>query len=325
MKKSVLTIASGKPVYIEMAVNLARSFFYWHREDSGIHFFLATDRPELLPVDVVGNARFHTLPFQPGQYGESFSTKLYLDHFAQAEQTLFIDADCLLTGSLIPLFDRLAGQAVAVVGRPISSGEWFGDVAAFCRHFSVPSIPGFNGCVYYLEKGDVSRAVYAKARELEPQYEALGMKLLRGKPNDELLMSVSMAIHGLKGIEDDGTVYGDPLASPGPMHLDILKGEAELVNPLPPDPNHREWYPFHKTRPVIVHFLGNATDHPPYTTQTWLLKTVWVEGKNESQARLEAWLRFDLPWKITESVKNTLRPVYHALLGYRKVKKSKRV
>ena len=170
MKKSVLTIASGKPVYIEMAVNLARSFLYWHTKEE-IHFFLATDKPESIPADVAGNSKFHTIPFESGQYGESFSTKLFLDKFAQTQQTLFIDADCLLTGSLLPVFERLSGQAVAVVGRPKSEGDWFGNVASFCKTFSVPSIPGFNGCLYYLEKGEISDSVYQKARELEPQYE----------------------------------------------------------------------------------------------------------------------------------------------------------
>lgn len=324
MKRSVLTIASGKPVYIEMAINLARSFLYWHAQEE-IHFFLATDKPDSIPADVAGHQKFHTIPFEPGQYGESFSTKLFLDKFAQTMQTLFIDADCLLMGSLTPIFNRLEGQAVAVVGRPKSEGDWFGDVASFCKRFSVPSIPGFNGCLYYLEKGELSDAVYAKARELEPQYEQLGMKLLRGKPNDELLMSVSLAIHGLSGILDDGSIYGDPLASPGPMEIDVLSGKCELTNPPKPHPDHRDWYPFHKTRPVIMHFLGNFTEHPPYTVQAWLLKSVWVRHMPEWRARLIALLTLELPWTITQGIKKFLRPIYHAVWGYRKVKKSKRV
>jgi hypothetical protein len=324
MSRSVLTIASGKPVYISMAINFARSFFHWHQQDS-IDFYIATDRPDLIPVDLTSFERFHLLPFQPGQYGESFSTKLHLDKMAQTQQTLFIDADCLLTGSLIPVFEKLKGQAVAVVGRPKSDGEWFGDVSHFCKTFNVPSIPGFNGCLYYLEQGDKSEAVYKKARELEPQYEALGMKLLRGRPNDEVLMAVSLAVHGLGGIEDDGTIYGDPLASPGGLHLDVLKGESELINPLPPNSLHRSWYPFHKTHPIIVHFLGNFTEHPPYTSQAELLRRVMGNSENEHMARWIVWCQYTLPWIITQNLKNIFRPVYHAIWGYRKVKKSKRI
>jgi hypothetical protein len=324
MNKSVLTIASGKPVYIEMAVNLARSFLYWHTKED-IHFFLATDKPDSIPADVAGNSKFHTIPFEPGQYGESFSTKLFLDKFAQTNQTLFIDADCLLTGSLVPIFEKLSGHAVAVVGRPKSEGDWFGDVGLFCKTFSVPSIPGFNGCLYYLEKGETSSSVYAKARELEPQYEQLGMKLLRGKPNDELLMSVSMAIHGLPGILDDGSIYGDPLASPGQMRVDVLSGVCKLINPLAPNPLHRDWYPFYKTQPVIMHFLGNFTEHPPYTSQVWLLKAVLVEGIPLGLARLIVWIKLDFPWTVMQRLKKVFRPIYHAVWGYRKVKKSKRV
>lgn len=324
MTQSVLTIASGKAVYIEMAINLARSFFHWHREGD-IGFYLATDHPEMIPADLLSQKGFYTLPFVPGQYGESFSTKLHLDDMAKTDCTLFIDADCLICGSLQNLFARLKGQAVAVVGRPKSEGEWFGDVASFCKKFEVPSIPGFNGCFYYLEKGAVSTSVYSKARELEPQYVDMGMKLLRGRPNDELLMSVSLAIHGLQGIYDDGTIYGDPLASPGKMEVDVLTGKTRLCNPLPPHPLHREWYPFHITSPVIVHFLGNFTELPPYTAEVLILKRVKLDKWPEWMARAEAYIKITFPWQIITQTKNLLRPVYHALWGYRKVKVSKRI
>src|SRR6266851_6927323 len=89
---AVFTIATGKPVYLEMAVALARSFRRWHRGDD-IRFFLATDKDRSqLPPDL---ADLDLIPLKPGQYGAGFTAKLYLDHIAPAERSLFIDADCL--------------------------------------------------------------------------------------------------------------------------------------------------------------------------------------------------------------------------------------
>ena len=50
-EKAVITLATGKDIYINMAVNLARSFKRWH-SDSSIEFFLATDQVNLIPEDI---------------------------------------------------------------------------------------------------------------------------------------------------------------------------------------------------------------------------------------------------------------------------------
>lgn len=324
MERSVLTMASGKTVYINMAVNLARSFL-WHHKNLNIEFYIATDRPELIPADVKNNKQIKIIPFVAGTYGEGFSTKLYLDRLAPTTSTLFIDADCLITGSLIPVFDRLQGKAVSVIGRPLNNGEWFGDVSKFCEFFKVDSIPGFNGCLYYIEKSEIAEKVYEKARELEPQYENLGMVLLRGKPNDELLISISMALNGLRATEDDGSIYGDPFASPGPIEIDVLKGYCRMENPIPPNPLNYPNNPFHITHPVIAHFLGSHTEFPPYTTQAFILKYTYTTSIPHFIIRTYAHIAITIPFKIKSEVKNTLRPIYHYVFGARKIKKSNRI
>jgi len=50
-KRYVLTIATGKKTYINMAVNLARSFLWWHK-NSNIQFQLVTDQPAFIPADI---------------------------------------------------------------------------------------------------------------------------------------------------------------------------------------------------------------------------------------------------------------------------------
>ncbi|MEL6166224.1 MAG: hypothetical protein AAFR37_21590, partial [Cyanobacteria bacterium J06628_3] len=274
--RAVLTIATGKPIYIQMAVNFARSFKWWHK-DSDIRFVLATDQKQLIPPDLQD---IEVIELQPGQYGHGFSPKLHLDKLALAQQTLFIDADCLCVGSLESVFDRFEGRAVSVVGSSISEGEWFGDVAAVCQRFGVKALPKFNGGVYYLEKGELSGHVYAKARELEPHYEEIGLTLLRGRPNDELLMAIAMAMNNQVGIPDDGSIFTDPQACPVGLSIDVLRGKSRLINPPPPHSKHQAWYPLEEAHPLLVHFLGHHTTTYPYLREELRLWLVLSKGLN---------------------------------------------
>src|SRR5437899_582214 len=134
-----------------MAFALARSFKLWHR-DGDIPFFLATDAaPGSVPRDL---ADLDIIPLEPRQFGKGFSPKLHLDKIAPAEKSLFLDADCLCVGPLHSAFEAFRRRAVSVIGREISDGDWFGDVAAVCRSFGVKAMPRFNGGVYYIERGE---------------------------------------------------------------------------------------------------------------------------------------------------------------------------
>ena len=320
-QKAVFTLAVGKAVYIQMAVNLARSFKHWHR-DSSLRFVLATDQKHLIPPDLLD---IEIVELQPGQYGQGFSPKLHLDLLAPAEQNLFVDADSLCVGSLDPVFERFAGHAVSVVGMPISEGEWFGDVAAVCQRFGVAVLPRFNGGVYYLEKGEVSERVYATARELEPQYDEIGLVRLRNRPNDELLMAIAMALHNQTAIPDDGSIMSDPQACPGGLFIDVLRGSSRLINPPAPHPQHQAWYPFIEAHPVLVHFLGHHVSIYPYIREELRL-TLAVANKWPTWAA-DTWatLFCSVPHLSIRTIKNKLRPAHRQLFGVRPVSASNRM
>ncbi|TZF87299.1 hypothetical protein [Cognatilysobacter lacus] len=318
--RAVLTIATGKRLYLDMAIALARSFLWWHR-DSDIAFYIATDIPDEMPRDL-GAVRM--LRFEKGELGVGFSMKLKLDQLAPAEQTLFIDSDCLCLGPLDPLFDRFEGNGVSVLGTPTSEGEWFGDIATQCANFGVPALPRFNGGVYYLEKGERRNAVYEKARELEPRYDELGLVRLRGSANEELLMSISMALHGCPLIEDDGTFYGDFFMNPVLLELDLLRGKVCLSNPPPPHPSHRPGYACREIHPRIVHFLGDFTSKWPYRTEEKTLALIG-RGVPAGLARLVVRIGYRLPAMVAQRARDSLRPIYRRVFGYRAVRHVERV
>jgi len=321
MNKAVLTIATGKNVYLDMAANLARSFRWWNR-DNGIAFYLATDLPEHLPEDVESYIKIIAL--KPDELGKGFSTKLHLDKLAPGGQTLFIDADCLIYGNLLPVFEKFKGHPVSVVGGYMSSGDWFGDIAAVCTQFNIKQLPKFNGGIYYIEKGAEATQVYETARRLEPRYDEIGFMRLRGRPNDEVLMAVAMQLHGQTPIADDGSILGDPQACRYRCATNVISGERELINPPPPHPLHQNWYPHYKVSPLVVHFLGSYTHNYPYLKDAYRLQQA-LNGKLNLITELKALLTIQYPQQLSALAKTVFRPVYHKLFGHRKIKPSERI
>jgi len=319
--RRVLTIGTGKRYYVDLAANLARSFLYWHK-GSDIIFQLVTDQPEMIPEDI--RSSIQVMKISPGKLGEGFSTKLHLDKVAVEGQTLFIDSDCLIFGNLDFVFDRFSGHDVSVVGSYIREGEWFGDVRSICLKFKVEHLPKFNGGIYYLEKGLKASAIYQRAREIEKNYDEIGFVRLRSRPNDEVIMSLAMQLHGQTPIDDDGTIMSDPQACQGGYKIDVIKGERRLYNPPPPNSLHQNWYPFENVSPVIVHFLGHYTNHHQYKREVFRLSKALV-NRLDIWSGIYSFLAISATAIIKIRLKNIIRPFYHYLFGKRKIKTSERI
>lgn len=304
-----------------MAVALARSFKIWHKTNE-ISFWVATDNKASFPKDIKEWVNF--IEIKDGELGTGFSSKLHLDKLAPSDKTLFIDSDCLIVGNLDFVFDKFNGKSVSVVGGYIADGEWFGNIKNVCVQFQVKQIPKFNGGIYYIEKGEMATQVYIKARELEPKYDKIGFVRLRNKPNDEVIMALSMALFNQNPIIDDGLIMSDPQACPGKIKVDVLNGISLLTNPKLPNKKNQRWYPFYEVKPVIVHFLGYYTTRYPYLKEEHILKLVFEKNINIKTAKFLTFFSITLPYFIIENAKNILRPLYHTIFGIRKIKQSNR-
>lgn len=315
LQRAVFTLATSKPVYLEMAFALARSFKVWHK-NSDIRFFLATDTERSnLPADLLD---IDLIPIAPGQFGKGFEPKLNLDRIAPAPRSLFIDADCLCVGSLETAFETFRGKPVCVIGREISDGEWFGDVAAICKRFSISAMPWFNGGVYYLEVGEACTRVYEMARALLPQYDELGFVPLRGGPNEEVLMSCAMARLGHKPVPERGNIMNDLHAARGGLEIDVFKGRAVLRNPKS-HPNHNPWHEMEEMKPRLVHFCGADMRTYPYWREISRLAHVEQRRWPVWFATLWVSISFSLPSIISSRTRDLLRPVYRFFFGSRPI------
>jgi hypothetical protein len=319
-RRAVLTLAVGNPVYLQMAINLARSFRLWN-DPVEIGFFLATDLQTPLPSDL---GFVNKIDLRPNELGRGFSAKLHLDEIAPAEETLFLDADCLCVGNLTSVFARFRGRDVSVIGRKETTGELFGDIAARCEALKIPWVPRFCGGLYYLRSGPCCRSVFETARALKERYRELNLVPLRGMANEEPLIGAALAAHSQELVPEDGTIKAEPMFFSGETEIDVLKGVARLADV----PNKAKPYPTwklgHEARPLVVHFNCSFAERPPYTREAWRLKKVMKSGWPVWLTTMFAYMAFDVPFHSSRLIKNGLRPIYWKLFGPRRVRQSRR-
>jgi len=133
-----------------------------------------------------------------------------------------------------------------------------------------------------------------------------------------------MQLNNQTPLIDDGTLLSDPQACPGGYHIDVIGGTRWLVNPPLPSLLHQSWYPFKQVSPIIVHFLGPHTLDYAYLRECYRLKKA-LAGKLNLLSEISILLSVEYPARIVDQLKTIFRPLYHKLVGYRKVKISERV
>jgi hypothetical protein len=313
-ERGVLTIACGKQLYLNMASALARSFRVWHGGDD-LTLHIATDAPQRFPHDVQDDSGVQFIDISARDFGEGFENKLHIDELLPARHTLFVDADCLLTGSLDSVFKAFEGRSVSAVGGERSEGEWFGNLRVRCERFGVESVPVFVGAVYYVEDNKTAQQVFATARDVRDQYDAAGFVRLRGLPNEEPLISLGMALHDQEPVPDDGTIKADAMHFEDEMHIDVLTGESYFRG----NSDRATAWGVREAEPVIAHFNNSYAEKLPYIREQAKLKKIYADGASRTWASTHAALTQSAPFRVVEGTKDVLRPVYHALWGPREI------
>ncbi len=318
MTREVLSLACGKQIYFEMVASLARSFRQ-HNRDNEISFTIATDDPKKIPADVAEWCEVHVIE---NSEAVGFELKLSLDLYSKAERTLFIDADCLVTRDLTEVFESFEGKTFTCLGKNLDEGEWFGDIAARVKAIGTKEIPVFVGAVYYFERGAESKAVFDEARAQADHYDDLGIVRLRGRKNEEPLISIGMAKAGYQASLDDGSFKCDVMGFAGAVRIDVPAGTVSFRDP------RREFLHCPKcsevAHPAIAHFNDAFTSMWQYRRECHRLRAL-AQGHSSAKASLESKLKVEFPQRSKEFLKDTLRPIYHSLFGARKVKQNERL
>jgi hypothetical protein len=290
----IITIAQGEKRYVEMAKALALSLIKTNPE---IKRGVITDAAQ---QEFNGLYDIY-IPYNES-YGKGLSQKLYLDKYSPFEETLFIDADCLVVKSLNKMLTLCRNYPFVIFGGPISTGVWYMDVAAMCSKFNLSSIPLFNGGTYYFKNGSTTTHIYDKARELKENYTENGFEIFRGSINEEPLIALAMAINNTEAVEDDGIGMRTPIGILGPLQIDVLNNkchfnkEGEMVEPAIMHFSGAYSAAFHYKREVaklkiahslpflsnkLISFIINLTFNATYATYVFFKRILKVVIRKE--------------------------------------------
>jgi hypothetical protein len=264
--RGVITLAFGKRKYLDMATNLARSIkLNW----PGTMTAIVTDSSDPRLAAVFD----HVLRLKP-EYGDGLKQKLSLQHYTPFRRTLYLDSDCLVVRPMPDVWETFQGRPLAVVGDNVESGEWFGaDLSEVRRNLNIDqSIPKFNSGLVYWETSCAAGAVFDDAISLASQYAILGFKSFRqGLPEaDEPLLALAMGLHGLKAMDDSGSIMRTMLELEGPLRVDSLQGISSFVKA-------GQW-----VSPAVVHFCGPHAIGPVYRREAFKL---WMASNVLSRRR----------------------------------------
>jgi hypothetical protein len=321
-EKSVITIATNKKVFVDMACTLAMSFLLWN-DTASIKFFLITDLPQFIPQKL--KDKIDVVEVSPNELGEGFSTKLHMDQFAYTKQTLFIDADCLVYASLETVFDRFKGHHLSAIGYNRYEGENIGfckDIALVRDRTAISYFPLLCGSLYYFEKGETLKNIFDYARSLLHSYHKIGLISLRDKENEEPLLAIAMAKFNQQPVNDTGLIKADRMFYKF-LDANVIEGRARLWNnaeiPMP------EYSKLKLALPAIVHFNGYYAELFEYGSEAIRLKKKFLKNKSIAVANSYATILSVLPGQSIQTLKNLLRPLYRLILGHRKIKSLKRM
>ncbi len=228
MKRIIYTVATGADKYAEMAMGLGRSLSLIGDETPRV---VVTDNPNF-----EWNRYFDQVvaPIDDGT-GSPYFAKFTALETTDADQILFIDADCLAFKRLDSIFEMCQGLGVALAGRIATEGIWYEvHIADLCRRLKVDQMPRFNTGVLYYERSADGQEVIRQTREALKRYDELGFEKLRGKPSDEPCLAVAMATTGIGqvlplslGLNESG------VGLIGKLHLDVLTGTCRFVTGNP--------------------------------------------------------------------------------------------
>ncbi len=256
MDIGILTVATGKKRYIDMAKTLAISL---ELNFPSVSRAIVTDSndPELKKLFS------HIIPADKS-IQLSFLQKVNIYNYSPYQKTLFIDADCMVVRSIKFLFDLFNGKHVSVMGKTITDGKLFGtQLAEVKQKIKFDFMPVFNGGVYYFEKSIEAKKVFEDANYVIDNYVSLGINKHRGDLADEPIMAFAMAMNNMEPVDDNAKGMYTPVGQNGQFKMDVLKGYCTFMK--------RE----QEVNPAIMHFGGGYPEAFHYRREKAKLKLVY--------------------------------------------------
>lgn len=190
-----LTLALGPPRYIEMAANLAASIKVM---DPGRPVCLVHDAGAEVPWHL-RRLFDHKIGLEADPLYPDVMNKIRLFHCSPYEQTMFVDADCLLVKRDIDIYWAKAQEKFfSITGGKRTSGEWKGlKISSIMKQEDVHYIIVMNSGVFYFDKSDHAASFFSELNRFYMlRRNFLGGALHRGVRHqvDEIYFGVFMGL-----------------------------------------------------------------------------------------------------------------------------------
>ena len=193
--RGFVTIATGKEHYYRIASNLLCSY----RLHAGkLPFAIICDRENRY------TAQFDKVVLMEDPTN-SYMDKLRLFDCLPFDETIFIDADCLVYGDIDrwwTLFDH--ADDCSVFGRAYEDLDtdqgWFRTEGMGEYREKIHFVPSFSGGVYFLRKTQTCRNVFDTAKSAAAHYREYPFAIFRD-PADEPVIALGMAVADCRPVE----------------------------------------------------------------------------------------------------------------------------
>lgn len=187
-KRGFVTIATGKDHYYR----LARNLLYSYRLNAGYFpFAIICDRENEYTAEFDKVVRMENP-------AHSYLDKLRLFDCLPYDETIFIDADCLVYGNIDLWWDRFEhADDCSVFGRAYedlsTNRGWFLTEGMKEYRNRIHFVPSFSGGVYYLRNTETCRQVFEIAKEAVTHYHDFPFAIFK-HPADEPVIALGMAV-----------------------------------------------------------------------------------------------------------------------------------
>ncbi len=260
MDRGIITIATGKKKYIDMAISLGISISL-HSPNTKTAIVTDSENKILKKL-------FNYIIRPPDDKNSGFLLKTSLYELTPFKNTIFIDSDCLVVSDLNNIFNELKNKKFAVYGRNVNSGFWFTDIAKLLRKIKASSLPGFNSGFIYFVKNNTTKKIFKEAQNAFYKQDYYEIQQFKGSCPDEPCIAIGMAKAGIKAYPDKlGQKFSyTPVGLVGKMHVDAIRGHA-----------HWTVKNIGEVSPAIVHFVSRI-NYQEYVAERTRLRMYYSGG-----------------------------------------------
>ncbi len=205
-----ITLALDRDRYVDMALNLARSLKYF---DPKRPRCIVINHKVSLPKEAA-SLYDHVVTMEDLADYIGCMNKLRLYEVTPFEETLYIDADCMLVKNDIDRhWNQMVGNYFTMTGEKRNKGRWNSlDFETVCRTLNIPYVVQMNSGVFYFTKSAETEKFFARLHELFRDYRDLLSNIHQGRSGqyaDEPFLGTAMGEFGLSplaGTAEEGSL-----------------------------------------------------------------------------------------------------------------------